>query len=157
MKNKINLANIIVCAVLLVMAVLTIMGVCVNYIGLSIKTVLGNSYTGYALGSDMLTGGDGYGAMAAFAYITMALAIIALILYIVYKLLDIKALKLAMFAESALLVICAIAALILAFTFGGGDGNDWASYSVTPAIGAWLVAIGGILSGATGVIAALKL
>ncbi|MCD8040384.1 MAG: hypothetical protein LUF82_02585 [Clostridia bacterium] len=156
MKNKLTLANIIVCAVLLVMAVLTIVGVCVNYISLSI-TLLGSTATdGYALGNEMLTGADGYGAMAAFAYITMALAILTLILYVVYKLFDIKVLKLVTLGAAALLVICAVVALILAFTFGGGEGSDWASYSVTPAVGAWLLFVGGILGGITGVTGALK-
>ncbi len=156
MKNKLTLADIIVCAVLLVMAVLTIVGVCVNYIGLSI-TLLGNTATdGYALGNDMLTGGDGYGVMAAFAYITMALSIVTLLAYIVYKVMSKKILRTVLLATSALLVICAIVAIITAFTFGGGESGVLASYSVTPAVGAWLLAIGGILSGITGAISAIK-
>ena len=156
MKNKMTLADIIICAVLLIMAVLTIVGVCVNYTSLSITLLGSTSSTGYALGNEMLTGADGYGVMAAFAYITMALSLVTLLAYIVYKVMSRKILKTILFVAATLLLISAVVAIITAFTFGGGEGSDWASYSVTPAVGAWLLAISGILGGITGVAGAIK-
>ena len=47
-------------------------------------------------------------------------------------------------------VACAVIALVCTFIFGGqySDGNEYASAKVAPAIGAWLLAIGGVISGA---------
>ncbi len=150
-SKKIDVLSLVIFGVMVLAIVMAIVGVCIDYTA-STSKYLSSSSTLAQLGelNSYLTV-DGYGAMAAFAYITLVLSIVTAIVFVVSKFIDVKVMKWVVLAVSALLILSAIIALIIAFTFCSTYKD-----SIAPAAGPWLLAVFSILSGAAGVFAALK-
>lgn len=166
-SKKLDVVSIVIIAVLVVGLILTIVGICTNWISQTL-TVAGKSIDEPLKLKDYVenevTDMDGFGAMYAFSIITIIVTALAAVAYVVSKFVDIKVLKYVVIGVSALAIICAILALILTFTHinaAYSDAIDAAEsmggkYTVVPAVGCWLLAIGGILGGAAGVYGGLK-
>lgn len=165
-NKKLDLLTLILFGVLAVSVIMVIVGVCIDWTS-STVTLLGKdtvdtqTLANWAESNSKAKKGiDGYGAMAAFAYITLVLVLLTAIAYVVSKFVDISVMKWVVVGLAALTVISAIVVLITTYTFCGNltdtDGGQWASAKTAPAAGAWLAAIFGIVGGAAGVFGALK-
>ena len=165
-NKKLDLITLILFGVLALSVIMVIVGVCIDWTS-STLTVFGKDTVDKSTlanwaeaNSDTKNGIDGYGAMAAFAYITLVLAILTAIAYVVSKFVDISVMKWVVVGLAALTVICAVVAIITTYTFCGNltktDGGQWASAKTTPAAGLWLTAIFGMLAGGAGITGALK-
>lgn len=151
----------------LVMLILAIVGVCISWVNTTI-TLLGNSTTeGTTLGelfdiygeSELEIAGS-FKAMASFAILTVILTAAVTLLAGISKVLGWKLFKFILVIVAIVCVVCAVVSIITSFTFcdslGSGGFGDFVSGENSPAAGAWLTAIGGVLGGAAGVFAALK-
>ena len=165
-NKKLDLITLILFGVLAVCVIMVIVGVCIDWTSTTTtllgkdsvdKSTLANWSEANGKAKD---GIDGYGAMAAFAYITLVLVILSAIAYVVSKFVDISVLKWVVVGLAALTVICAIVSIITTYTFCGNftntEGGQLASAKTAPAAGAWLAAIFGIVGGAAGAVGALK-
>ena len=165
-KNKIDLWSLIIFGVLVVSLIMVIVGVCIAWTSTTVTLLSKDSVSTTTLAkwaesnSKVEDGIDGFGAMAAFAYITLALAALTAILFVVSKFVNVKIMKWALLAVSALLVVSAIITIALTYSFGGklsnSDLGEFASGKTAPAAGAWLASIFGIVGGAAGSVGALK-
>jgi uncharacterized ferredoxin-like protein len=159
-KKKLDVVKLAILAVIVVSLILVIVGICIDWVSRS-STILNNtSSVGYALSDENLANVDSYGAMAAFAYITLALAIVCVLAYAASVVLNNKIVNYVTLAAGALLVVAAVVSLILSYTFCSNLLNvNWGSVatsSAAPAAGAWLVTVFGVVGGAATVVGGLK-
>lgn len=101
-KKALSLTTIILLALVAVGMILTIVGVCTDWVKYSAKTIAGSSAAGVTLKElaeqnanleKLKSGLEMFGAMKAFAYITMVLAIVSAVAVVLSKFLKIKLLK----------------------------------------------------------------
>lgn len=164
-SKKLDVVSIVIIAVMVVGLILTIVGICTNWLGCTtggetgfdkLAEMVDDNKTAKDFGMELYNGID---AVNAFAIITIIVTALAAIAYAVSKFVDIKVLKYVVIGVSALAIIFAVLALILTFTCTSTDAckivKDMGG-SFAPAIGCWLLAIGGILGGAAGVYGGLK-
>lgn len=165
-KNKIDLTALIIFGVLIVSIIMVIVGVCIAWISTK-ATLLGSSEVATSKLSELADanskskeGIEGFGAMQAFAYITLVLTILTAIVFVVSKFVDVKILKWVVLGVAALTIVSAIVAIATSFGFCNKYTNTelgaLASSKTSPAAGAWLATIFGIIGGAAGVFGALK-
>lgn len=165
-NKKLDLLTLILFGVLAVSVIMVIVGVCINWTAIT-TTLMGKDSVDAQTLADLAEtnskakdGLDGYGAMAAFAYITLVLVILTAIAYVVSKFVDVKVLKWVVLGLAALTVVSAIVAIATTYGFCGNytntEGGALASAKTAPAAGAWLAAIFGIVGGAGGIVGALK-
>lgn len=170
-SKKTDVFGIVIFAVLVLSLVMAIVGVCIAWTS-STATVLGkesetvtNTLADLAKSNaDAIKlsdkGLEGFGVMQAFAYITVALAALTAVVFVLSKFAKIKVLKWILIAVSALLVISAIVTVATTYGFCGKYSNSdlgvLASAKTVPAAGAWLLTIFGIVGGASGVVGSLK-
>jgi len=159
-KKKIDLVALIIFGVLVVSLVMTIVGICIAWTSTT-GALSGNTTTSKLsdwakLNADMVKltekGLKGYGVMSAFAYITVALAALTAILFVVSKFANVKALKWTLVVLSVLLIVSAIVTISTTYGFC----KDYTIAKQAPAAGAWLVTVFGFLGGAAGAVGALK-
>lgn len=173
-SKKIDLVAIIVFSVLVIAIVMAIVGVCIDWTSTTSSAAVVGSSTSTSKLSELAdankklvdNGADplkGFGAMSAFAYITLALAALTTVVYVLSKFLNVSFLKWVVIGLSALLVISAIVAIATTFSFCSNykmdasiGGVNLANSKTSPAAGPWLLSIFGILGGAAGVFGALK-
>lgn len=155
-KSKGNTVGLIAILVALVMLVLAIVGVCISWV--SVPTLVGDS-EGVTLSQlfDLYGEVDGdvggaFKAMASFAILTVILAAATTVLAGICKVLGWKLFRFVLIIVAIVCVICGVISIITSYTFC--DASVLFSYS--PAAGAWLTAIGGIIAGLVGVFAAVK-
>ena len=171
-KSKGNKVGFIVLLVILVMLVLAIVGVCVDWIARTtylndnsdtVFSKLGDLFDRYKDGADT----DDVGAfrvMAAFAILTVILAGATTILAGITKVLGWKLFKFLLVIVSIVCAVSGVVSIITSFTYcdslvnisGGIEGWIEGGTKASPAIGAWLTAIGGTLAGLGGIAAAVK-
>lgn len=166
--KKLDVISIVIMAVLGLALVMTIVGICINWLGLTTEKVFGNGTNTemWKLSKLIKDNNDadkelysGIDAVNAFAIISVILSALTLISFIASKFLDVKALKFVVIALSALLIVFALITLILTFTCTNTDVCEIvkkAGGKYAPAAGAWLLTIFGIMGGAAGVVGALK-
>lgn len=166
-KSKGSKVGLIALLVMLVMLILTIVGVCIDWVNTSVSV---GSYTeteGTPLSDyfEVFKDLDGdlagsFKAMASFAILTVILTAAATVLAGICKVLDWKLFKFVLVIVAIVCLICGVVSIITSFTFcdklGGGGISGLFEGDNTPAAGAWLTAVGGILAGITGVLAAVK-
>jgi hypothetical protein len=148
--KKIDLVKAVAFGALVVSLILIIVGVCLDWVVNNLSSKLNLSYP-----LSDLSQGDGYGAMAAFAYITLALAAVAVVLVVVNYFLKNKIVNFCILGVSALIVVSGIICLALTYSFventlGGSD------LGFAPAAGPWLVFVFAVIGGAAGVVGSLK-
>lgn len=153
--------------VVLVMLVLAIVGVCIDWI--SVSAELGNQQLGEGGGplSDLFDVygefdgevGGAFKAMASFAILTVILAAATAVLAGICKVLGWKLFRFILVVVAIVCVVCGVVSIITSFTFCDKislDAGGFGGIKYSPAAGAWLTAIGGVLAGLVGVFAAVK-
>lgn len=168
-SKKIDIFSLVIFGVMVLAVVMAIVGVCIAYTSATASAAIGGSKTTTSTLADwaevndaaVKLGGEGlkgFGAMSAFAYITLVLSAVTAVVFVVSKFVNVKFMKWVLLASGALLIVSAVVALITAFTFCSSYGADIgiASTKCAPAAGAWLLAIFSVISGAAGVVASLK-
>ncbi|MDE7256826.1 MAG: hypothetical protein K2N50_02575 [Clostridia bacterium] len=165
-NKKFNVVSIVILAVLAVALIMGIVGICIDWMTMSMD-VFGAKVSESTKLADMVKenkdlGGDLYkaiDAVQAFGIITIILAALTAVAYLVNKLVDIKILKLVIIVLGAALAVCALLTLILTFvstTSEACKAAKDAGAKFMPAAGAWLLSIFGIVGGAAGVYGGLK-
>ena len=167
-SKKLDIITIVVMAVLAVALIMTIVGVCIDWLSLTTEKLIGsgNNTDAWKLSEliEMNNKTDkklysGIDAVNALAIITVILSGLTLISFVASKFLDVKVLKFVVIGLSALLIVFALITLILTFTCTNTDACEAikkAGGKYAPAAGAWLLSIFGIVGGAAGVVGALK-
>jgi hypothetical protein len=152
--KKIDLVKAVAFGALVVSLVLIIVGICLDWVVYETSNALTGKITSkYALGSEYITDFDGYGAMAAFAYITLALAAVAVVLVVVNYFLKNKIVNFCILGVSALIVVSGIVCLALTYSF---SAKIFLEIGYVPAAGPWLVFVFAVIGGAAGVVGSLK-
>lgn len=168
-SKKIDWVAFVVFGLLVLSIVMAIVGVCIAWTSSTVTSVIGKTEaTTSTLGdwaklhenaSKVTDGGlEGFAAMQAFAYITLALTAVTTVLFVVSKFINVKFFKFLVMASAALLIISAIVCISLCFNFCGKYEVDAtiAATEVVPAAGAWLLTVFSVLGGVSGFIGAVK-
>ena len=154
-SKKLNIAVVIAAIIALAGLALTIVGILTDWVS-------ANEYGGTFSAISQLRGDisealgvyEGFDAAYAFAIITIVVAAITFIGAVAELIMKKKLLKLIVAIFAAATIVCAIVALICTYTL---CGNAWYKLAeAAPAIGAWLLTVGGVLCGLGGAYAALK-
>lgn len=175
-NKKFNIISIIVLAVLGVALIMGIVGICIDWLGMSmdgesemykLKDLIDKNDL-VKKGNDILEAMGqpkaelpfpGAEAAQAFGIITIIAAGLTAVSYVVSKFVDIKALKFVTIGLAALLIVSALIALICTFVCGTSEGCKELKdegVKILPAAGAWLLSIFGVIGGAAGVYGAIK-
>ena len=168
-SKSLSLVAIVFIAVAALGAVLTVIGLLGNWLKYEAKTVLGNSESFVTLKKlaenqadleKIKSGYEGFGAMNAFAYITMILAIVAAAATVLSKLLGIKLLAPISGLSGLLTLVSTVLLIVFLIVFCSKNGEvaigNLAKGEYKWAIGAVLTVIGGFLSGAASLVASRK-
>ena len=168
-SKKIDWVSFVVFGFLVLSIVMAIVGVCIAWTSSSVTSVIGKTEsTTSTLGdwaklhenaSKVSDGGlEGFAAMQAFAYITLALTALTTVLFVVSKFINVKFFRFLVMASAALLIISAIVCISLCFNFCGKYEVDAgvAATEVVPAAGAWLLTVFSVLGGGAGIVGAVK-
>ena len=161
-KSKMNTAALGGAAVALIMLVLVIVGICVDW--MSVVNVPGSiiddvfdtdigDRIGYAL-TECEWEADALGAMTAFAYITIAASALTFLSATATVFAKKSILKFVTMILAAITVVSAVVVLICTYNYCGD--TVLSALDAAPAIGAWLMTIGGVLCGLAGALTALK-
>lgn len=147
-KSSISLGTLISAAISLVGVILTIVAVCSSWLTYKAESVLGDGSTAFQLGE--LSELEGYGLMAAMAYVTLAVAVIALVLRVAEAFT--KAIpSIASKGVGILAIVASIAVLIASIVVcsnnGGFSLGAYASGKFVISAGVILSTVGGILGG----------
>lgn len=166
-KSKFDVLSLVIIGVMALAVVMAIVGICISWLSLSAKGINGKTTTEFTTLAKMVEANNevdkklysSLDAIYAFAILSVILSALVLIIYILSKFVKVKALKFVVAALSALLVVFALLSIILTFTCYNTDLckvtiNLGGSYA--PAAGAWLLAVFGVLGGASGLAGALK-
>lgn len=155
-SKKMNTAALVAAGLVVLGLILVIVGMVVTWIsaeGEALKmsdiTDANNLYKEFADKSM-----DGYDAMNAFMIITVIVAAITLVGAGVGLVLKNKVVKLIVAVAAVLTVLAAI--LTLVFTYQFCDKYSSAFVEFAPAIGAWLLTVGGVIAGVGGLGCAAK-
>lgn len=161
--KNISLITYIAIIFALIMIVLTIVGVCINWANFSgqlgdglIETgVEGITLTQLFDSFSNMDGeiGSAFKTMAAFAILTVILTSATAVLAGVCKVIKRKPFNFILFAVAMVCIIFGVVSIISSFALCNIisiDAGSLASGTYTPAAGAWLTAIGGIIAGIMG-------
>lgn len=147
-NSSISLGTLISAAISLVGVILTIVAVCASWLTYKTESVIGDGSSSFKLGE--LSELDGYGLMAAMAYATLAVAVIALGLRVAEefsKAIPAIASKGAGILAIALAVVVLIVSIVVCSSNGGFSLGGYASGKFVVSAGVILSTLGGILSG----------
>lgn len=151
-SKKLNTNAIIALAVAIVGLVLVIVGITLDWLSTTVSFGGMSMTESVKLGDmakmDGLNEVSGYSAMVAFAYITLSAGIIAVIAAAVSAFIDMKLVKTVAIGAGAVALVCAILTIIFEFVFCNAEGMKTEVSTNMPAIGAWLLVIGGVICGA---------
>lgn len=164
--KKLGLFGLIFLIASVVGLILAVVGICIDFFTASL---LGQSGGMTLFEEGLADGGVPIALVQAFAIISLALTAIACIITVLGSFGVIRVGGLAKFIGAALVIVVAVLVIVFAATWasefvpsddalGGilGGIADAAKYSVAPAAGAYLVMIGGVVSGASMLLAKLK-
>lgn len=146
--KKVNVRNIVIAAVVLVLAVVGLImsgqAWLTEKMGELKETVkLGTLRDAAKAAKDFGIDVPGkYTLMNTFEILTMIFMIVTIVAACAQAFLDIKAIKYVALAVGAVTAVFAILMLVFTFVYGSDSG------SAVPAIGAWMMAICGVLAGA---------
>ena len=160
--KKLGLFGLIFMLASIVGLVLAVVGLCIDFFTVS---ALGRSSGLVLFEEGLADGGVPIALVQAFAIISLALTAIACIITVLGSFGVIKVGGLAKFIGAALVIVLAVLVIVFAATWASefvpSDGilggiADAAKYSVAPAAGAYLMMVGGIVTGASMLLAKLK-
>lgn len=157
-KKTSSLLGLILMAVAVVGAVLAVVGVFTDWVKYVVDTVVGGGSEGSTLKelADYSEQLEMYGAMNAFAYITMILSIVSAALLVLVKFLKMGILRPITGLAGLLTVVSAVLMIVFTIMFcsknAGFSFGDWASGKYTWDMGAILASIGGAIAGVCAVV-----
>lgn len=160
--KKLGLFGLIFLIASVVGLILAVVGICIDFFTASL---LGQSGGMTLFEEGLADGGVPIALVQAFAIISLALTAIACIITVLGSFGVIRVGGLAKFIGAALVIVVAVLVIVFAASWASefvpSDGilggiADAAKYSVAPAAGAYLVMVGGVVSGASMLLAKLK-
>ncbi|MCM1546706.1 MAG: hypothetical protein NC033_06715 [Clostridiales bacterium] len=171
-NKKFSIVSIVILAVLGVALIMGIVGLCIDWLGMSykgdsemikLKELIDANKDAKAFANLMNQKAKvpypGAEAAQAFGIIAVISAALCACSYVVSKFVDIKALKWVTVGCAALLALSALIALICTFVCGTSEYckkiKDMGA-KILPAAGCWLLSIFGIVGGAAGIYGGLK-
>lgn len=161
-KKKFNLLSIVALVSLGLALIMGIVGVCINWLNMTISGVSESSNLSDLLDLNKLAGNllfNGLDAILAFAIIAIIAAAGAAVLFVLSRIFSAKPLKYIAGALSGLLIISAVLVLFLTFICTNTDVcknlKETQDAKYIPDVGAWLLSIFGIIGGVLGAIGAL--
>lgn len=166
--GKFSMAALVALGVVVVSLIVVIVGYVLAWTktsmgSLSQTTKLSELAKAYKEGGELSkTMMKGFGAMNAFAIITLIAVILSGVALAAGSVLDVKIVKLVAAVIGIVTVVCAVVLLITTFIFCGnmkdvtGGLGDLAQVKVSPAIGPWLMTIFGVIGGGATAVGALK-
>lgn len=156
-KSGLNLAALIALAVAVVGMVLTIVGICVDFVSVTGKfgvSGLGStSTTKGVLLKNLGTDAEMSGVFGAFAYVVMAAAIVCVLLMLLNMFLKNDLIKKITGFVGALTVLLTVLFVIFGIVYCSKNSGENGGFGITGSVkvalaaGAWLTLIGGFLSG----------
>ena len=168
-KKTSSLLGLILMAVGIVGAVLAVIGVFTDWVSYSVESIIGGGSTPATLKEladtndtlSQLGGGlEMFGAMNAFAYITMVLTVVCAALLVLVKFLKLGILRPITGLAGILTVLSAVLMVVFTLVFcsknAGVKIGELAEGKYVWAIGAILATIGGVLSGVAAVLGRKK-
>lgn len=153
-KSKKDMVSPVIFLIAIVMLAIAITGVFLDWISTTTKVLVETTTT--ATLSDLFELNekaeiDNFAMMASFALITVAAGGLATLLFGCSLVIRLKLIRLVALLLGVIAVLAAIATIITAFTFCDSYSasviDDVIESKSSPAIGAWLTAIGGLLCG----------
>ncbi len=151
-----SMTNIIWTAVLAVALILVIVGICVDYVSVTGSSIFGGG-TLSNVGLFDMTGSNQPDAAATWGTLSVVTAIITIVLCVagiaiaLLKMFgSVKISSLVSLIVGVITAVVAVLAIVCVFVYGSqysASLGELASITASPAIGAWLVAIGGVVSG----------
>ncbi len=155
-SKKMSMTNIIWTAVLAVALILVIVGICVDYVSVTGSSIFGGG-TLSNVGLFDMTGSNQPDAAATWGTLSVVTAIITIVLCVagiaiaLLKMFgSVKISSLVSLIVGVITAVVAVLAIVCVFVYGSqysASLGELASITASPAIGAWLVAIGGVVSG----------
>ena len=168
-KKTSSLLGLILMAVGIVGAVLAVIGVFTDWVSYSVESIIGGGSTPATLKEladtndtlSQLGGGlDMFGAMNAFAYITMVLSVVCAALLLLVKFLRIGILRPLTGLAGLLTLLSTVLMVVFTIVFCSKNANidlgGFAEGKYVWAVGAILATIGGVLSGVSAVLGRKK-
>lgn len=167
-KKTSSLLGLILMAVGIVGAVLAVIGVFTDWVSYSVESIIGGGSTPATLKEladtndalSQLGGLEMFGAMNAFAYITMVLTVVCAALLVLVKFLKLGILRPITGLAGILTVLSAVLMVVFTIVFcsknAGVEIGGLAEGKYVWAIGAILATIGGVLSGVAAVLGRKK-
>lgn len=148
-KTSVSINSLFAILIVLVGLALTIVGVCITWANYNVTSIIGDSTTALLL-SD-LTDGDGYGLMAAFAYITLGVSALCLLVAVAREFVSgIPSIVQGVSALAAL--VCAVVLFVVTIIFCNSNAElaigSIVNGSLAIGIGAILAPVGGVLASA---------
>lgn len=158
--KKFNMLSIVVIAVLGLSVIMCIVGICIAWLSAKMpaSSAVTNTLQELIDSNKLIEAYKNLGAIEAFAILTIILSAFALASYIVNKLINIKALSYVTPCLSALVIVSALLSMILTITSTSTDicvaAKDQ-GMKFSPAAGAWLLTVFGLVGGIFGIIGSL--
>lgn len=157
-NKKFNVVSIVILAVLAVALIMGIVGICIDWMTCTVEVSNHSSSEGAKLADCVEAELKNIGVVNAFAILTIVMAALTAVCYLVGKFVNVKALKWVTLGLAVALIVCALLALVLTFTTASAESSEVMGMKSTfaPAAGCWLLSVFGILGGAAGVYGAIK-
>lgn len=148
-KKSVSANSLLALLIVLAGLALTIIGVCVTWANYNVTSIVGDSTTALLLGD--LTDGEGYGLMAAFAYVTLGVSALCLLVAVAREFVSgIPSIVQGVSALAAL--VCAVVLLVVTIIFCNNNAElaigSIVNGSLALGIGAILAPVGGVLAAA---------
>ncbi len=166
--NKIGLFDLIMILAALVGVVLAVVGICVPFFQQVTKTGIGDPepinmglFDDYAGVEFLMDGGLTIGVIMAFAIISLVLTILAAAIVLLGKFGIIRFKGLAKLILAIIVIVFAALVIVFSASYAGQsplnvDGGSVVSTAFLPAIGAYFVMAGGVVTGVTLLLSRLK-
>ena len=155
-SKKMSMTNIIWTAVLAVALILVIVGICVDYVSVTGSSIFGGG-TLSNVGLFDMTGSNQPDAAATWGTLSVVTAIITIVLCVagiaiaLLKMFgSVKISSLVSLIVGVITAVVAVLAIVCVFVYGSqysASLGELSSLTASPAKGAWLVSIGGVVSG----------
>ena len=152
-KAKLGLFGIIMLAVAAVGVVLAVVGLCIDWFTSTVEVLGKSTSEGVALFEDGLDKLADFpvAAVQAFAIIGLIFAVVSCAAFVLNAFGVVQVKGIVKLIVAVLTIVMAILAIVFAFVFagqvGGVDAGDFGGVSFTVGAGAYLLAIGSVMSG----------
>ncbi len=158
-KSRFGIVALVAFAVIVVATILVVVGYTLDWIKSTTLTAIETKIKLSDLVKNNSNPSDALAAMNAFAIITLIASLASAGCYVVSTVLGIKLFKLITALVGVVTLICAVVLIITTFSYCSKGNFSLGSLSIneaTPAVGPWLMTIGGVICGAATAVGAMK-